>query len=373
MAQHLVERGHKVTLIATSNKNHFGIHETSRDGVKIVEMPDLLWGRLRSGWDPWALLNRELYVLRIREKFDLVHCFETRPNSIYPALAFSKRNKVPLITDWNDWFGRGGLIEVLRPYWYRILLGPFETYFEEAFRNKADGLTVISHALAERAVALHIPSEKIFYLPGGVTPAMYPLRTIAECRNHMKYDQNIPILGFCSSDSHLDMEIVLESLALIRKTMPGIKLIITGEVRPAVMNLAKRIGVTDSLILSGYLSNEELSWCLGSANIFMLPFPPTVYNIGRWPNKLGLYMALGRPVVTNSVGDLNEVFKQTPIGLTADTNSDDFARQTLTLLNDEKQAVELGVNAHTMALTQYNWKNLIVSLEEFYYKIISER
>lgn len=372
MAQQLVQRGHHVTLIATSNDRRFGIQETLDDGVKIIEMPDLLWGRLRSGWDPWALINREWYILRLREKFDLVHCFETRPNSIYPALTLSRRQHIPLITDWNDWFGRGGLIEVLRPIWYRIFFGKFETYFEEAFRNKGDGLTVISHALAERAVRMQIPQEKIFYLPGGVTPESYPIRPVNECRKHMNYNQDIPILGFCSSDSYLDMEMVLESLAIIRKTMPETKLIITGRVRPSVIQAAKKFNVMDGLLMSGFLPNEELSWCLGSANVFMLPFPPTIYNIGRWPNKIGLYMALGRPVVTNDVGDVAQVFGDTPIGLLADPNAQHFADQTLKLLLNKDLANRLGENAYQMALSQYNWKNLIVGLEEFYYKILEK-
>ena len=49
-------------------------------------------------------------------------------------------HNIPLITDWNDWFGRGGIITVLRPKWYRILFANVETYYEEAYRKKVRGL-----------------------------------------------------------------------------------------------------------------------------------------------------------------------------------------------------------------------------------------
>ena len=42
----------------------------------------------------------------------------------------------------------------------------------------------------------------------------------------------------------------------------------------------------------------------------------------------------------------------------------------MTLLDDKRLADELGKNARQVALEQYNWDNLIVSLESFYYKII---
>ena len=115
MAKHLVQRGHKVTLIVIADQRKFGVVNSEWDGVQVIETPDLLWGQLRSGWDPWDLLNRILYLSHNHEHFDLIHCFETRPATIYPALLYSRRHDIPLVTDWNDWWGRGGLIDEVRP------------------------------------------------------------------------------------------------------------------------------------------------------------------------------------------------------------------------------------------------------------------
>ena len=316
------------------------------------------------------MLNKEVFLRRDKERYDLVHCFETRPNSIYPALSVSQRQKLPLITDWNDWFGRGGIIDVLRPRWYQVLFGPMETYYEEAFRNKADGTTVISKALGERANKLGIPMEKICYIPGGTIPELYPARSMDECRTHMGYPKDIPILGFTSGDSHLDMEIVFVTLAVIKNKLPEIRLIVTGQASEKILDSARGAGVFDNLILPGFLPIDELSWCLGAANVFMLPFPPTIYNIGRWPNKIGLYISLARPTVTNPAGDIEPVFQENPIGLMAECTPADFAEKTLTLLNDPDLAKKMGENALQLAKTQFNWNNLIERLESFYYKVL---
>ena len=61
------------------------------------------------------------------------------------------------------------IITVLRPKWYRILLGGVETYYEEAFRKKGAGITVISTALARRAAAIGIEDDKICCIPGGTS------------------------------------------------------------------------------------------------------------------------------------------------------------------------------------------------------------
>ena len=115
MAAHLVDRGHQVTLMVISENRLVGFVENKWDGVRIIETPDLLWGNLRSGWDLWGLLNREVYLSRDKGSYDLVHCFETRPATIYPALQYCHRHNLPLVTDWNDWWGRGGIIEKKSP------------------------------------------------------------------------------------------------------------------------------------------------------------------------------------------------------------------------------------------------------------------
>lgn len=373
MAQKMVARGHKVTLMATADTRIAGITETQQDGLRIVEIPDLLWGRLRSGWDLWNLLNREHFLRTDPGKYDLVHVFETRPNCIYPALGIANREELPLVTDWNDWFGRGGIIEVLRPRWYRIMFGRVETYYEEAFRARADGVTVISNALGERAHQLGIPWEKIRRIPGGTNPDLYPARDMEECRVHMGYPLDIPILGFSSSDSHLDMELLFDNLAILKTRMPGIRLIVTGTVNNKVISAALERGVLADLILPGFLPVEELSWCLGSANVFLLPFPATIYNIGRWPNKIGLYMSQGRPTVTNPVGDVKPVVEKYQIGLLAECSPEDFAEKTFHLLNDRETSQRMGNNALELALTRFNWSNLIVDLEDFYYQTIERK
>jgi len=152
-----------------------------------------------------------------------------------------------------------------------------------------------------------------------------------------------------------------------------VKLIITGKVNPKVLALAQQVGVGDRLILPGFIPKEELSWCLGSANMFLLPFPDTIYNRGRWPNKIGLYLCLGRPVVTNLVGDLVPLLREVDIGYSAEYNAQDFARGIVRLLEDPAAAQRLGANARQAAETRCNWSVLIQDLENFYYRILAFR
>lgn len=370
-ATQLVKQGHNVSLYLISEKKRIGIKEYIWDGIRVIETPDLLWGRLRSGWDIWNLINRIASLNQDTRQYDLIHCFETRPSTIYPALYFSKKNKVPIITDWNDWWGHHGLIDVNRPIWYRYLAGWLETYYEEAFRVDTAGLTVIAKGLEQRAIALGVAPERICLLPGGASTDYFKLINKEECRKYAKLPEKAPILGFCSADSYLDIEMVLESLILITKRYPDAKLIITGKVKQKVIDLVRKYELSDHVVFPGFLSGTDYPLYLGSSDVFLLPMADKPYNHGRWPNKMGDYLSLARPTVANPVGDIKTLFENYQVGLLARWDPIDFANQILFILDNPEKAIEFGEKARWVAENIYNWSALGEKLESFYLKTLS--
>jgi glycosyltransferase involved in cell wall biosynthesis len=371
MAKNLVARGHKVTLLVISENKKFGIDETDWDGVRIVETPDMLWGRLRSGWDIWNTLNRIAFLNRESEHYDLVHCFETRPATIYPALFYVRRHRIPLVTDWNDWFGRGGIITILRPKWYQILMGGVETYYEEAFRKKGAGLTVISTALARRAAGLGIPDDRICYVSGGTHPSLFQVHPKLECRQRVGLPADIPVVCFSSGDSHIDLDLIMAAVADVAKKYPTVKLMVTGKTGKHVLSLAKEYGIEENLFLTGFLPFEDLSWYMGCADMFVLPFPETIYNLGRWPNKLGDYLCLGRPIISNPVGDIKALFENNEIGFLADFSKTGFYEKMIYLIENPEVGFKYGENARMVAENILDWNILVKKVEDFYYKTLN--
>ena len=373
MAKSLILRRHKVTLVVISEHRRFGVKETEWDGVRIIETPDLLWGRLRSGWDFWNIINRIIFLNQEKEHYDLVHCFETRPSTIYPALCYLRRHKIPLITDWNDWFGRGGIITILRPKWYRILFGGIETHYEEAYRKRGAGITVISTALAKRATSLGISEDKICLISGGTHPDIFRMRTKEECRRRMNLPESIPIVCFSSGDSHIDLGVIMAAVANVAKKYPSVKLMITGNAGKKVFDEANEYGIGENLYLTGFVPFEELTWYMGCADMFVLPFPDTIYNMGRWPNKLGDYLCLGRPTITNPVGDVKTLFEENEIGLLADFDKDDFASKMISIIENPDIGARYGENARRIAENVLDWKIIVERLENFYYRVMNHQ
>lgn len=371
IAEHLVKRGHNVTLVVISDSSRFGIKESVCKGVTIVETPDLLWGKLRSGWDPYGTLIRTKLLLSLDEKFDFLHIFETRPATIVPVLKYIKKKNVPLFIDWIDWWGgKGGLIDVNRPWWYKKTFGRIEEYFEERFRTYADGTTVISAALAERAKALGVPEDSILLLRGGVDIDHFSPTSIDEARRETGIAQDARVLGFSSLDSHLDLKLLMEAVVKVKNNVPGVKVLMTGSANKDVEKLIASFGLEKDVILTGFLPFKDLPLYLSCCDLFMLPMPETLYNVGRWPNKVADYLSIGRPVITNPTGELKEIFASGDIGLTCGYDADEFAESISVLLKDRERAQRMGERARRWAMQNLRWESRVQQLEDFYRQII---
>ena len=81
--------------------------------------------------------------------------------------------------------------------------------------------------------------------------------------------------------------------------------------------LAQRYSVTRYFRHSGMLPFEQMGKALSYADIFVMPYSDRVANRGRWPGRIGTYLALGRPIVSNPVGEIKLLFENEAVGLLA--------------------------------------------------------
>jgi glycosyltransferase involved in cell wall biosynthesis len=350
----LVRRGHEVSLLSISRNRRLAFDVERRDGVTVIGSPDLLWGRGRTGWDGWDTLRR---VLRVRrQEWDVVHAFDSRPAVILPALALC----APLVLDWADWWGRGGTIEE-RPTGalVRNVIGPVETWFEEAFRTRAEATTVISSALEQRAIALGVSPETILRLPQGCdTEGVVPRdRTASRRRLGLAYEG--PILGYMGVLNRSDAQLLFETWRFVRERLPDVRLILIGNPKVEVPS-------DDSIIRTGFVPHEEmLSW-IGACDLMLLPLKDTIASRGRWPSKINDYLAAGKATVATAVGDCRELFAADPIGRITADNAVDFGTAVLELVDQPEQRRLMGEAARRLAEQELAWPILTERLSQHY-------
>jgi glycosyltransferase involved in cell wall biosynthesis len=375
IASELSSRGHQVTLLVTADTERWRFRETMEtDGVRIVESPDLTWGRLRSGWDPICAIRRSLWVLRESGTYDLVHLFETRPATILPGLVAQWRNRSRLIIDWIDWWGRGGAISINRPLWYRLLFGWFETFFEEHFRTYADGTTTICLGLCRRAIGLGVDPDTILQMRNGTDLTASEPRHLQEGRRRLGLPADTYIIGYSAQDTFFDLEPVFQAVRLLLNRGINVMMAMSGYPPPHIRQLITQLELERQTRFIGYLSREDYSWFLASCDVLVCPFPPTVYNLGRWPGKFGDYCAAARPIVFNPEGDLAEFAEGDRIpGITCAFEASAIAEAFLKLYESPEMRRQLGTAARSRALSDFTWGHQVDRLEQFYSRVIAHQ
>lgn len=372
IAHGLASRGHQVTLIVTADRERWRFREMQDDGVRIVEAPDLTAGSLRSGWDPVAAFRRHRWIKSQGATFDLIHLFETRPATIFPGLAARKKLGVPLVIDWIDWWGRGGIISMRRPGWYKALFGRVETWFEEHFRTYADATTVISYGLKERAISLGVPPHTIHHLRNGADVRTFKPWPKAEARARVGLPEDKFLIGYAAQDTFFDLEpVMLAFKAFIDKGVNA-EFVFSGFAPNKLKKMVEDLRLSDRVNFLGYLPWDTYPYFQASCDSLVVPFPETVYNIGRWPGKFGEYLAAGRPVVFNPVGDLVDFAGSEAPGIPCDFSVEAFADAFETLHDHPQLCDELGARARRLACEQMAWEQTIDRFECLYRELLDQ-
>jgi glycosyltransferase involved in cell wall biosynthesis len=368
IGKELVKFGHQVLILTTSKKNRIKASKTKKNGLKIVQFPDLLFGRLRNGFCP---LNTYLRIVYLSGKdFDIIHAFDTRPVVILPALFYKFKYKVPLVIDWADWWGRGGTIQERSGKLFAFTLGRLETFLEEYFRRFADCATTICSALKKRLISLGCKESNIMLLPQGTN--FHDIKALDKnyCRKVLNIDLDSQIIGHLGTLFKNDARLLFDSIKAVKQDIDDIKLFLIGRHKLKL----SRYKLTNNFIHeTREIEEKEIPFYLSACDILVLPLENNIANNGRWPSKINDYLASGKPIISTPVSDIKIIFEKEKIGILAEDNPEDFSKAILNLLKDKDLRFYLGKKGREYAEKKLNWEILVNNLNKFYHKAIENK
>jgi glycosyltransferase involved in cell wall biosynthesis len=363
-AAFLVSHGHDVTILCTSADKMFRKKVFIEHGVRIIEAPSLLdGGRIMArftamcGWGPLDIATR---CRELRNgRYDIVHTFEHHPHVALPVYLAGRKHIPVLIADWCDHYGKGGMREFSRlsPYYqlYKLLGFPFQLlldHLEVALRRRADAVTVISSFLRQRASSKGVPEEKIHLITGSAETVLVQPRPARMARARLDLDENLHYALFFGA-GQFDVDFSLEAFARVLQQLPEARFIIVGKKDAAVTRKTTALGIQDKVIQTGWIDDDQLSDWLACADVCLLPMKDHPVNQARWPNKIGFYMAAGRPTVATGIGDVGRLIAERGIGMVSRVDPQDFAEQVLYLFQHPHIATDMGLRARQLAETEF--------------------
>jgi glycosyltransferase involved in cell wall biosynthesis len=363
LARQLAGRDYDVTLITTSRRARWSARSYERDRVEIIEAPDLLAGRGRTGWDPYNTWMRTGLVRK--RTFDLVHAFDSRPAVIYPALHAVARCRALFVMDWADWWGRGGWIHDRSGWLMRTSFGPIETWFEEAYRTRAHGMTVASRALRDRSIEMGVAPDRIELMPGGCEPSILPTQPRNQARDALGIPADLPLVVHVGVLTRGDYAFLRDAFARVQVEQPRARLMVIGRtgIRLPSVDLGSAIRTT------GPVDDATLRSWLSAANLCVIPCRDTIGNRGRWPSKVNDYLSFGRAVVMPRVSDAAITVEQGAAGWVTEPAPEAFAAGIIRALSNVIETDAAGARGRAIAEGELAWQRLGARLVEFYDRV----
>jgi len=373
IARGLASRGHDCRLL-TQSARRFYRRTFSREGlVEIVELPNFSVGIVKDdGWGPLDVMWRMKEALC--GDYDLMVAFAHPPNVFYPAAFWKRFREKPLVVDWCDWYGRGGIFQVreeIRLYrqdakGWRLAMQRWaecnEERMEEEIVKFADAVTVISRSLEDRAADLGVRRSRLLRFPSGAPLDQVSPLDKQECRRKLGIDPG-PILFGYVANYHPDEHIFLEAVGKALRAVKGARVVVVGP--PFTEGLAEEYGVAEGLMAVGRRPFEEIPVWLGACDVLLLPLADNISNRGRWPNKIGDYLASGRPIVTNRVGDAPEYVERGGAGVVTDPNVEAFAEGIVATAQQKHRWPTWGREARAIAERELSWSSINGRVAEF--------
>jgi len=384
LSKQLAHLGHDLTLMVVSPEQAFEKASYVRHGVRIIETPSFMHNGLghftrRLFLDPgMGILD---IVLRLQEMrhgcYDIIQLFDHSLNVFLPWLIFKNRLQGKFVSDWCDIFNYEGGLRYAYTFRldaiYRVIGFPFRKlsrYLEFNLRRRVDGVTVISEGLREFAIRHGVAKENIFVIEGGAdVEAIKPIPK-EEARRRLGLPLDNSIVGFLGTFQG-DLDIVIQSFAKVKRVVPDAMLLIIGKPSPWIRSAVADAGIASSCIQAGRCSDEMLPHFLACVDVLTLPLKENLASRTRWPNRIGEYMACGRPVVVSDVGDTANVVRNHDIGLVAGTDIDSFAETVVKLLQDGALANSMGRRARDLACNRYSWALQAAKLEGVYFRMLA--
>lgn len=370
LAKGLVKCGNDVTFLTTQNKfEKFPYSVENIEGVNVVKVFDIGPKKLKKlGVSPLSVIIKLFFVLKF--KFDIVHADSGhRPSSGFPCRLNRLIYKSKYITEWWDFFGKGGQYDS-KPLLWKLTYGFYDNYMEKKDKKIADGVVPLSIFLKRRALDLGVNDNRILVLNGGADNEkinFYQDNTKFRKKFNIKKDAIVFCFVGMNKGEIDDIENFIKAFVALNNK----KFVLLTTGKKLSKNTINYYKLNDYIVELGFLNyGEEFSQALSCADYFISVLKNNKRNNGRWPNKIGDYLAAGRPVLISPVGDLLFYHKKYPrifinVGNTKEENFNSLKK--LLSVNENPDYNEI----RKISENYFDWNIKARMLNTFYNKLLT--
>lgn len=361
MAKELVRLGHQVVFLTNNPRiSIFRIQFEYIKDVQVITYPDILPSSIKSkGFGLISLFLKLIYSMTNR--FDLVISdVGHRPSSGFPCIINRLLFRSVYLSEWWDHYGEGGHYDS-KKFIFKLLYGYYERWAEVHNRKIANGTIVLSTEMYRRAKNLNIAPLKIIYGGSLIDELNLPALNRA-------FPYNKLTLGYIGLDAG-EIQHLVPLFEALRDDffLEKIELATFGDYLDE--KTLKRYNIANIISQKGWVNYLQDPSKLETVDIFILIKANKITSIVGWPNKLGDYLACGRPVMITPYGDLNNFVKENSnCFINVNNDANDIKKTLIDILAGKYNLNELGKNSLQLA-NKISWNERAKELVNFYENI----
>ena len=277
-----------------------------------------------------------------------VYLYGEAPFLCLPVLFLSKFLRFPVIVELCEWKPAFKSANRLSN-WYHMLRV-----------RRADGVLAISEDLERKATAiLPTPRKRNVLLHSILVDVNEPAAVEKVQFENIKGPYVLwcgDVGGYVDSVSWL-----IRCCAVAFRRVEELKLVLVGPINNSLrLRLLGEIGAAglteNQVIPTGYVSRQEL-WTLYSGAVALLaPLDNSERSRARFPWKIAEYLAAGRPVITNGVGEIPRYFTDGENALIAlPDDEEDFVSKIELVAKNPTLADRIGAAGRDLALRHFHY------------------
>ncbi len=303
---------------------------------------------------------------KITPRPDIVHLWKSYPDVSLPAIQLSRKWRIPLHYDWDDWengiaqeLTGSGMAGWAAGRWDRILPGCSDT------------ISTASAFLREKTLALGIEEQQIFDAPVGADIEKFHPRKKNQAL-YQKLGLREPVLVYSGQlEVATYVGQAIRVFALLRREFQTAKLLVLGGGRK--LNEFKKIAeeekVSRHVIFTDYVPADEVPDYLALADVALAPFLRNDVTRAKSPLKIAEYLAMGLPVVSSEVGEAPKMTLGAGVCVPCGKIKA-MAEQTAWILRNPGVRESMAKAGRKRAEEKYNWSNHVDSLLSAYHYAI---
>jgi len=235
--------------------------------------------------------------------------------------------------------------------------------------RKADLITCDAEHMREAMRRLGVPPEKISLICFGVdTKKFSPGQRSKELRVKLGLNESPAVISLRNLEPIYDVETLIESAPLVIKEIPETKFVVAGKgsEETRLKELAKSLGVKDSVNFVGFIRNEELPEYLTTMDVYV----STSLSDAGIAASTAEAMACGLPVIITDVMDNRKWVKDGTNGfLIAAKNPKSLAEKIIYLLQNEDIRRRFGQLNRKIIEERNNYYKEMEKMENIYEKL----